>query len=295
MALREKKCKFCGKYFHYEDGVDTHGVALTREDSRVKAGNKNRITGFCPLCVDPHRTPHMSYRKTTIISVIRKHMIKKGIEGQFLDDDTIIGMLDEFPSAYKLYHGNGSYKTFNLLAGTLIDGRYGKFLLGEVDPKAPVQSKSKKPQLGFLRQVVCYRCKTIRLYDKLSVLKFAMGLKMKCCSSCDSMRLNRGSPIQKNTVGLNRKGSRKSEFSCRSMARALNVSKNDYVRHRITKPEPPLPIGTKIGKFLRVESSFWDEKTCAPRYILVCDYCGDDFVVLQKRAHLLDHYCQKVN
>lgn len=295
--MREKFCQYCEKHFFYEDGVDAHGVDVTRDDNQLRMTERIKITGYCPICIDPHRVRGMTYLKSTIISLFRRHLASKGIQSQYLDDDTVIPMLEQFPRSYALYKSNGTYRTFTILPTTIFAGTYGEFMMGEV---AIRQSKRRDALIRY-REIQCLRCNFTSLNSIGMTLIFFLGLDEKLCKKCDAHswlpekqereKLPRKIRTSFNTSGLNRNGSSKSEFSDRALAKALNVSRNDFRRHIITQPEPPLPLGTPVGN-LHIMEAYWDDKTYSPRYLLVCERCKETFDCIQKRVHLMQHFCQ---
>lgn len=274
--LREKCCKYCNLYFQYEDGIDTHGVAVRSQDSRISVSESQRRQGYCPQCNDPHRIRGMSYYKSTILKSLGVHLTKQGIKVEFLDKDTLIEMLKQFPKSYQIFTSNGSFRTFTLMPGLEFDGKYGKFRLGDVRPY-----HTKQFGIRENREIICTRCNFITAINTKAVLKYYLGMELKSCQTCDSQYIDRtcNLPIPV-----------KSEYSDITLARALNVSRNDFRRHIITKPEPPLPNGSIVNG-LRINESFWDEETYSPRYSLICDRCKLTFTILQKRVSQLQHFC----
>lgn len=284
--LKEKFCPHCETYFFYETEVDTHGVSMSYVDNRVKDGKKDITSGYCPRCVDPHRIPGMTYKKKTILSYFRNHLVERGVQVQYLDDETLIQMLTKFPTAHQLYTSNSTYLTFTLVPDLLFNGKYGEYKLGQLK----VTPSKTRHAMSTYREIICLRCNKTTIASVMLTLYYYLGMKEKQCKKCDySMYVQGKKPS--NISGLNRNGSKPSEYSDRALAKALNVSRNDFRRHLIHIPEPPLPVDTIING-LRIDEAFWCDKTQAPRYILVCDKCQDEFNCLQKRAYLLQHTCQ---
>lgn len=259
--LKEKKCPYCKAFFYYEDRVDE------------ECSDEGRNSGFCPKCVDPHHIPGEAYEKTTIIGLFRKHLKKNGVVIDMFDLDQTIELMKEFPTAYNLWLSNGSFRTFNLLTGTLFEGDSGRFEIGPLKDSGSTYQN---------RYIICCRCKTPTTYSKNDVLTFFMGLEKKRCLKCDR---------DKNDKNLSKNGRPSSEFSERSIARALNVSRNDLRRHKISKPNNPLPLGTVVNGLIIVDA-FWDNESESPKYRFKCPKCNNIFRCLQKHINDQLHICK---
>lgn len=266
--LVEQICRHCNKIFVH-DGQ--------REAS-------------CPNCIDPHLIPGESYKKQIIIDLFRRHLRKKGVHVASLDNEAILSMMTAFPRTNQLYHSNANYLTVTLPFASRFQGKRGEFELLLVQTKELRLVDS--PRFAYFREIKCLRCNRIVVYSRKQVLEFYIGLVEKCCIHCD----HSVSKHDRDTTGLNRNGSEKSEYSDRAMAKALNISRNDYRRHKneILSPVPSLPLGTIIGN-LSVVGSYWDENpdSYSPKYILQCTKCNQAFECIQKRVALIQHFCQE--
>lgn len=268
MALREKQCPYCNSYFFYDDNVDSHGVGISRKAG--SQGNKIVASGHCPRCIDPHEIPGEAYKKKSVLTRFRDYLERNEVDTSAVDDEILGDMLQGFPRAYSYYNSNGNFRTFNVQTGERFSGKYDDFEIGPLNP-----------DIHYMRSVRCTRCGNIAWYNKTLVLDFFLGLREKVCRYCDPRDYSH----------LNR-GSKRSEFSARALAKALNVSRNDFLRHEIIAPEPPLSVGTMING-LEIVKAWWDEdpKSYSPKYRLRCNSCKQEFVSIQKRAHLMDHFC----
>lgn len=243
----------------------------------------------CPNCIDPHFIPGESYKKQVIIDIFKRHLKKKGVHVASLDSEAILSMMTAFPRTNALYHSNGNYLTITLPFGSRFQGKRGEFELLLVHTKeVKLDNDYNRNRFAYLREVKCLRCGSIVVYNRKSVLEFYIGLVEKCCIHCDPSTSNH----IRDTNGLNRNGAEKSEYSDRAMAKALNVSRNDYRRHKITEPVPSLPLGTQI-KNLKIILAYWDENpdSYSPKYTLQCIKCNQTFECIQKRVQLVQHFC----
>lgn len=287
MALVEKLCRFCQTYFYYEDGLDLGGLGARNEHDRGLQGRKEKNHGYCPNCIDPHFIPGETYQKEVILHLFKRHLTSHSIS--IPDNDTLIEMMKNFPRSYACYTSNGTYRTFNLSTGLIFNGEFGQFQLLEVKVQ-----QTHHELLAYMRNIKCTRCGRVVCVDRKKALEFFVGLKEKCCANCDNKRGHGGmSDHERDTTGLNRNGASKSEFSDRAMAKALNVSRNDYRRHIITQRVEPLPLGTVISKSLLITQAWWDENpdSYSPKYTLECQKCKQIFYCVQKKVQLLQHFC----
>lgn len=275
---QEKQCSECKQYFFYDDGLNPDGDGIERE-------------GFCPTCVDPHFIPGESYYKDVIIEVFRKHLKGKGIAVHKLTREHLINMMGAFVRTHNLYHSNGTFTSVTLEHGTEFEGKEGRFQILLVHRKELIRDEFDigRERFAYMREIKCCRCGRIVLCNRKQVLEYYLGLIEKACISCDPTY----SDHERDCSGLNRNGSQKSELSDRAMAKALNVSRNDYRRYRPTEPVPSLPIGTVVNG-LRIVASYWDEHpdSYSPKYKLECPKCKKTFTILQKSINSdLDHFC----
>jgi hypothetical protein len=280
----EKYCKYCSQIFFYDDGTDVDGLSGVADIS----ANKVKREGFCPRCVDPHYIAGESYKKTVILELFRKHMKDNGVHVAVLDEDSLLIMMQSFPTSWKLFNSNGTYLTINLIIGTRFPGKVGEFEIGQVIKEHRHTTNEYGEFFKYTREIKCLRCGRVVLYNRRDTLEFYLQFKLKQCKNCDPPV---GNP-NGNTQNLNRNGSEKSEFSERAMAKALNVSRNDYRRHRPTERVPPLPNGTVVNGLI-IRQSYWDEDpdSYSPKYILGCEKCKQTFICIQKNVHYLQHRC----
>ena len=262
MTLKEKKCPYCNQFFFYEDEIDSHGLILSRNDSRARDDEKIRSSGYCPRCVDPNRISGMTYRKSSILK-------------QLQSDDLEL-LKKDYPLAYKIYTET-SYHTFTIFPDTIIKGKYGNFRIGILVQRGSI----------IVREIFCIRCKKKSFNSIGNVLRYYLGFSLKQCQKCDAKEYV--SKHKRNTKKLKR-GSVVSPYSDLSKARALNVSLNDYRRYSITKPFVPLPLGSEVNGLV-IKEAFWDNKTYCPKYLLICEKCSGQFIVSQKSVQLLEHQC----
>lgn len=271
---REKLCTYCNKYFFYEDHSEERPNDITN--------------GTCPVCVDIRAIPGETYERQTIINRFKMYLKENGVQVELFDEDSLLSMLKDFPKANNLYLSNGTYRTISLFTGTIFDGMYGKFVVGPVEIK--VSNSEDNPNYVHLRQIICSRCKSETTQDKMIVLDFVLGFVEKRCQKCDCAKYV--SKHERNTEGLNRNGSHKSDKSERAIAQSLNISLNDLRRHQISKREEPLEDGTIVNG-LEIIRAYWDDSTYSPRYELRCPKCMNIYTCLQKRVELLSHpYCE---
>ncbi len=286
MAQREKFCKTCGKYYFYEDGVDTPGVGLIRT-THGKDGNLTPSHDQCPTCYDPHFLPGCSYYKEYLFDLFCEHLKENRVEVEGLDIESIEEMMTSFPRIYRTYVSNDKFLSFTLYPGDKFDGKYGQFELGDVEEITVKEETTSPRQYVFKRMIRCCRCGRISKYDKQHTLEFVLGMIEKCCQHCDSKHYVRG-----NIDNLNRSGSKKSDFSERALAKALNVSRNDYRRNRPSKRVAPLANGTIVAG-LKILDAYWDDdpSSYCPKYLLECPKCLQRFRCIQKNVDRLAHRC----
>lgn len=273
---QEKQCTECKQYFFYDDGLNPGGDGIERE-------------GFCPTCVDPHFIPGESYYKSTIIEVFRKHLKGKGIAVHKLTEEHLIHMMGAFIRTHSLYHSNGTYNSVTLEYGLEFEGREGRFQILLVHKKELTSEIDyDRERFAYQREIKCMRCGRIVLCNRKQALEYYLGLIEKACVSCDPTY----SDHDRDCSGLNRNGSQKSESSDRAMAKALNVSRNDYRRYHFTEPVPSLPIGTVVNG-LKIVASYWDENpdSYSPKYKLECPKCKKTFRIIQKNVDSAHHSC----
>lgn len=295
----EKECKFCHQFFFYDDGSDQ---SLAQLPEHRASERKEKRGGYCPRCIDPHAIPGQNYKKETILLGFRKFLRSKKVDLFGLHDEDIVGMLKQFPRCYSIYTSNSTYRTINVYVGTKFDGLVGEFEMGLVHERViSAGIGHAPPHFCYMREIKCLRCNYIAKFELGRTLLYYLGLIPKRCRKCDSV--GKFSKHKRNTSGLIRwkGGSEKSEFSDRAIAKALNISRNDYRRHfknngKLIKPEPSLPKGTVIqcgdGK-LEIVEAFWDENpdSYSPKYRLICPKCKNTFVCIQKRVNNLFHKC----
>jgi hypothetical protein len=290
MALVEKLCRHCETFFYYDDGVDSGGLANSTDRYKRDSECQQKRRGFCPKCDDPHYIPGETYQKDVIIQLFKKHLSSKGVNVAPFDKEILVSMMKSFTRTYALYSSNGTFRTFNLLTGSRFKSEWGEFEL-----LAPIPEKTGPDTFAYKRGIKCLRCGKVIYVDRKKALEFFIGLHEKSCINCDNNRINNlpdHSDHERNTNGLNRNGSSKSEFSDRAMAKALNVSRNDYRRYHITERVEPLATGTIVNG-LTVTEAFWDEdpSSYSPKYVLVCMKCKKTFVCLQKKVQNYQHFC----
>lgn len=271
----EKVCPYCKKIFLYEDGISEPLFTNTGDRSE---DFQERRAGYCPNCVDPYAIPGYSHSKRTILTLFKDLLLKNGVKVEYIDDDTLITLLPDFPRLHTYYKSNGTYLTFNLPPNSLFDGEFGQFELGTTTDKE-------------YREILCKRCNATATYNSTMILRYYFGIEDKRCVHCDAAQYIGNHP--RNTSGLMRNGSSKSQYSERAIAKALNVSRNDLRRYKITSRQPSLPLNTVVNG-LRIEEAFWEEETMTPKYRLVCDECQDEFFCTQKHIHRQQHFCPKV-
>lgn len=278
----EKYCKDCNQHFFYDNGIDE---GLSGDKSSIHTIDQ---VAFCPRCIDPHLVPGQHYKKQTILELFARHLKSKGIVLARLEQDQIVDMMKGFPSTYNLYISNSTYSTVNLDVGTVFQGKNGQFEIGGVIETQRPTTNEHGTFFAYNREIRCLRCKRKTVYSRKDTLQFYLQLKLKQCIHCDVTVTNH----KRDTSGLNRNGSEKSEFSDRAMAKALNVSRNDYRRYNITERVEPLPDGTVING-LTIRSSFWDDDpmSYSPKYVLDCPKCKQTFICLQKQVKQQQHFC----
>lgn len=277
MVHREKLCNTCQKFFFYDDGLVVEDVTDPRNDGLEK------ITGYCPVCVDPHSVPGETYEKKTILNALKRHLARKDIDTTVLTEEILQNMLKEFPRANAYYNSNNTYKTFTLYTGTIFDGAVGQFELG-----VALATESPSGWIHYYRFIKCCRCNSRAKIEKTETLDYFLGLNEKYCRECDSELLNNF------PEGCG--GNRKSEFSARAFAKALNVSRNDFQRHPEVQYSPALPDGhiERVGGFqYKIIKSWWDEdpKSYSPKYLIECQKCKQQFEIVQKHLKQTTHYC----
>lgn len=278
---RESYCKHCKKIFYYEDGVDE---GLTGSSDSITIVPK----GYCPVCTDPHFIPGESYRKDVIFNLFKQHLKAHQIAVSVIEDEDLLAMMKTFPSTWNLYSSNGSYTTVTLTIGTRFHGLNGQFEIGQVIRQHQNTTNENGMFFHYMRELKCLRCSKVVIYPRNQILHYYMQLKLKACKKCDAS----SSDHKRNTSGLNRTGSIKSEFSERALAKALNVSRNDYRRYHFSEPVPALPPGTVVSNLI-IQEAYWDEdpSVYAPMYLLFCPKCKKNFTCLQKRVDLQQHFC----
>lgn len=282
---REKVCPYCKTIFFYDDGLDDVGLAGS-EDTLAQ---KEPRTGYCPRCVDPNACPGETYEKESILTALKRYLRKEGVLVNTLDNDTLEGMLKEFPRAQSLYLSNGSYRTFTLYTGMTFPGMFGMFELGVHEY---VQSPNVR-WINTFRHIKCLRCNRVVKVLKTETLDMFLGMHEKRCFDCD----NAAAEHVKANSNLKRGGAQRSEFSARALAKALNVSRNDYTRHPEIQYTPPLPVGhiaVVQSKYkYEILKAWWDEspKSYSPKYLIKCVDCKQEFTCVQKHLKETTHYC----
>lgn len=227
---------------------------------------------LCPVCSDPHAITGECYEKQSIMNAFVRYLKKEGIRAEELSLEDLENMLEAYPKAYNLFKSNGTYRTVNIPTGTEFEGRYGTFTVMEVC------------DIPINRYVMCNRCEEKACFPRQEILDFFLGFRRKHCLACDASRR------AKDEGNLNRNGRPRSETSERSLAKALNVSRNDYRRYKPTLPVPALPVGTEING-MTVTEAYWDDTTLTPKYRLYCPKCNQKFTCIQKRISTIFHYC----
>lgn len=270
----EKQCPYCKKMFFYEDG---------RDDEK----DRPTITGYCPQCVDPCSVPGETYLKKTILSAIKRYLQDESIDVTHLDEGTIEAMLKEFPRVHQMYYSNSTYRTFTIYTGTIFEGKYGKFEMLHSEVIDITDNWD-----ATVRYIRCCRCNETSRISKTTALDYFLGLHEKQCKHCDAAKW-----LHNPNTNIKRGGSQKSEFSARALAKALNVSRNDYMRHPDIEYTPALPEG-HIAKVYghyeyKIIKAWWDEspKSYSPKYIVECQKCKQKFEIVQKHLYNTTHYC----
>jgi len=284
---REQKCKYCLKYFTYDDGLVDLGLG---GNTKSDVGLEARI-GFCPACNDPNYVYDLSYKKEMILWVFKKYLQSRKIDTSGIPDDSLIEMMRNFPRMYRAYTSNGTYRTITLFPGTRFEGEYGEFELGISFERNPEHRGIRR--VWYNRYITCIRCNTKTVASFHKALYFYLGLLEKRCQKCDITQYYPNG--KRDTSGLKRAGAAKSEYSDRALAKALNVSRMDYRRNKdiINKPVPALPIGTVVGVY-EILAAYWDEdpKSYSPKYLVRCIDCKQEFRVIQKTVQYTQHWCE---
>ena len=282
MVMQEKKCPYCKQFFFYDDGII----------ESLPLHEQTKLTGYCPVCIDPNAITGQTYEKTTILTAIKRHLKSKGVEADILDDDTLINMLKEFPRVHGIYYGT-TYKTFTINTGDIFDGERGKFEIRETKSIDLIDSNGTFKGTLWSRCIKCCRCGRIVTVTKTEAMDMFLGLYEKRCVHCDPTVSNH----KRNTSNLKRTGAVKSEFSERAIAKALNISRSDFRRAVNPQYTPPLPVGSivEVGSYFKYEilEAWWDEdpKSYAPKYKYKCLRCNEIFICIQKNIRNGSHYC----
>lgn len=277
----EKFCKYCEKYYTFDDGIDD---ALFSSDELLV-----RTESRCPNCIDPRAVPHETYMKKTILNLFRAYLKRRDINADVFEESDIIEMLKEFPRANDLFQSNGNFITVTLYTGMGFQMHGNDYILGPPNCiRVEYDGETKKTITDRLIQ--CARCAKSVIVNKMQALSYFIGFEEKYCATCDSW--------QRNTTGL-QNGSVKSDSSQRAIAKALNISRSELRNSasRFTKPIPSLPIGTRFG-LLEIKEAYWDEdpSAYAPKYTLRCVECGTEFTCLQRQVEQISHpKCFKQN
>jgi len=289
--LREKKCKKCGKYYQYDNGLIESGLGSTNEDrDGIKKESLER-KAFCPLCDDPKFISGLSYKKVNILWMFKKYLRSEGIEIDSIPDDSIEEMMRSFPQTYAAYTSNGTFRTITLFPDTKFKGEYGEFKLGIAYPRNP--ESFGVGRIWHDRYIICLRCGKQTTATAQRTLFHYLGLCKKRCKKCDLKHYYPNG--KRNTSGLLLGGEHnRSESTDRALAKALNVSRMDYRRNkdRITKPVPSLPVGTLVGPY-EIIAAYWDDdpSSYSPKYLVQCTDCKKEFRILQKKIRIVQHWC----